>query len=668
MPTLLVPAFLLGLLGLAVPVLVHLMHRERRQALPFPSLMFLRRIPFRSVRRQKLRHLLLFAARCLAIALLALAFARPFFGEKSRIVAPSGGARTRVILLDRSYSMGYGDRFARAQQQAERALSELTAEDEAGLILFSERAEGVVPPTREHARVRAAVSAAKLTSAGTRFAPALKLAQEWLAASERPRRELVLVSDCQRRGLEGLDEVRLPEHTTLKVASLAERDSPNAAISGVSFDRELQAGRERIAVTARVVNKGGKPQAQKATLEIAGRSVEEKALELPADGAASVTFQPVAYPAGATRGRILLAADPLPADNAFHFVLAPGQELGVLLVEDAGAGLYLRRALAIGDRPRFRVQSKGDLAAADLAGKALVVAAAGPPSEAAGAAVAAFVRAGGGLIASLAQGPWRGAGAALLPAVAKSPVDRTADRGATLATLELDHPALELFKTPRSGDFSAARFLRYRPLEPAEGDRVLARFDDGSAALVEREVGKGRVIAFASGFDSLTNDLALQPVFLPLVHQLARHVAGHHETRPSRSVGEVLSVAANAQAPRAAVTTPSGDRVRLEKGQLAVELLEAGFYELQREGTAPEAIAVNLDAAESDLAAVDAEELQHALSRRAAGPVSVGAVSLTPEDAERRQSLWWYLLAAALLLLLAETLLSNRLSVTTTAG
>jgi hypothetical protein len=668
MPTLLVPAFLLGLLGLAVPVLVHLMHRERRQALAFPSLMFLRRIPFRSVRRQKLRHLLLFAARCLAVALLALAFARPFFAEKSSLVAPTGGARTRVILLDRSYSMGYGDRFARARQQAERALSELSPEDEAALILFSERAEGVVPPTREHARVRAALQAARLSSSGTRFAPALKLAQEWLAASERPRRELWLVSDCQRRGLEGLDEVRLPERTTLHVASLAEREQPNAALGGVSFDRELGAGRERIAVGVRVVNKGGRAASQRVSLEIAGRTVEEKPLELPADGAASVTFQPVAYPAGATRGRVLLGADPLAADNAFHFVLAPGQELGVLVVEPAGGGPYLRRALSIGDRPRFRVQARGELLAADLAGKALVVATAGPPSDAAGAALLAFVRGGGGLIASLLPGPWRGGAAALVPGAARAPVDRTADRGATVATLELDHPALELFKTPRSGDFSAARFLRYRPLEPAEGDRVLARFDDGSAALVERELGKGRVLALATAFDGLTNDLALQPVFLPLVHQLARHAAGHHETRPARSVGEVLALSADAAGRRSIVETPAGERVRLEKGQLAVELLEAGFYELQREGAPPEAIAVNVDAAESDLAAVDAEELQHALSRRSAAPVVAGAVSLTPEDAERRQSLWWYLLAAALVLLLAETVMSNRLSAGTTAS
>lgn len=668
MPTLLMPAFLLGLLALCVPVLVHLMHRERRQALAFPSLMFLRRIPFRSVRRQKLRHLALFAARCLAFALLAFAFARPFFAEKSSVVAPMGGARTRVIVLDRSYSMGYGDHFARALQEAERALAELSAEDEAGLILFSDRAEGVVSPTREHARVRAALRSARVSSSGTRFAPALKLAQEWLSASERPRRELVFVSDCQRRGLEGLDEVRLPERTTLRVVALAERGPSNAAISGVSFDRELEAGRERIAATARLVNKGAKPLSQKAALEVAGRVVEQKPVELPANGAGSLTFQPVAYPAGATRGRILLADDPLLADNAFHFVLAPGQELPVLVVEDAGAGLYLRRALAIGDRPRFRVETKPALAAAELPGKAVVIVAGPAPADAAGAALVAFVRGGGGLIASLASGPWRGAAAALVPAAAKTPVDRTADRGATLASLELDHPALELFKAPRSGDFSAARFLRYRPLEPADADRVLARFDDGGAALVERELGKGRVIAFASGFDSLTNDLALQPVFLPLVHQLARHVAGHRETRPFRSVGEVLSVSTDEGGRRTSVTTPAGERVRLEKGQLAVELLEAGFYGLEKEGAPAESVAVNLDSAESDLAAVDAEELQHALSRRGAGPVVAGATQLTPEDAERRQSLWWYLLLAAFLLLLAETALSNRMSASTTTG
>jgi hypothetical protein len=75
----LVPAFLAGLVALTIPVLVHLRHKERKDPVRFPSLMFLRRIPFREVRRQQIQHWPLFLLRALAVALLVLAFARPFF-------------------------------------------------------------------------------------------------------------------------------------------------------------------------------------------------------------------------------------------------------------------------------------------------------------------------------------------------------------------------------------------------------------------------------------------------------------------------------------------------------------------------------------------------------------------------------------------------------------
>ena len=67
--TFLTPLFLIGLAGLAVPVLLHLIQRERKQVVQFPSLMFLHKIPYKSVRRQKIRHLLLLILRCLALAL-----------------------------------------------------------------------------------------------------------------------------------------------------------------------------------------------------------------------------------------------------------------------------------------------------------------------------------------------------------------------------------------------------------------------------------------------------------------------------------------------------------------------------------------------------------------------------------------------------------------------
>src|SRR5690606_36730651 len=97
----LAPAFLAGLAAIAIPVLVHLRHRERSEAVAFPSLMFLQRIPYKTVKRQRIRHWSLLALRCLILALLTAAFARPFFNLAEAVVALDG-SRDIVILIDRS--------------------------------------------------------------------------------------------------------------------------------------------------------------------------------------------------------------------------------------------------------------------------------------------------------------------------------------------------------------------------------------------------------------------------------------------------------------------------------------------------------------------------------------------------------------------------------------
>src|SRR3954452_17917332 len=121
----LAPAFLAGLAAIAVPVIIHLINRERKVVVEFPSLMFLQKIPYRSVRRQKIRHLLLLALRCLALAIIVAAFARPFFSKTKNASAATTGAREVVIALDRSYSMAYGSRWKQAQDAARAAVREL---------------------------------------------------------------------------------------------------------------------------------------------------------------------------------------------------------------------------------------------------------------------------------------------------------------------------------------------------------------------------------------------------------------------------------------------------------------------------------------------------------------------------------------------------------------
>src|SRR5687768_12216547 len=125
----LTPLFFVGLGAIAIPVLVHLIQRERKRVIEFPSLMFIQRIPYQSVRRRRIRHCALLLLRAAAIALLVAAFARPFLPGGSPAIAAAGGTREVVILLDRSASMGYGDHWTRATAAARDVIQSIGTGD-----------------------------------------------------------------------------------------------------------------------------------------------------------------------------------------------------------------------------------------------------------------------------------------------------------------------------------------------------------------------------------------------------------------------------------------------------------------------------------------------------------------------------------------------------------
>jgi len=109
---------------------------------------------------------------------------------------------------------------------------------------------------------------------------------------------------------------------------------------------------------------------------------------------------------------------------------------------------------------------------------------------------------------------------------------------------------------------------------------------------------------------------------------------------------------------------PTGERSPLRAGSKGLELTTPGFYEVRSAagGPALEVAAVNVDRAESDLAAMDPEELAGAVTRlHRAGSGARPDPVLTTDEQETRQALWRYLLMAAFLLLAAETVLSNRM-------
>jgi hypothetical protein len=324
---------------------------------------------------------------------------------------------------------------------------------------------------------------------------------------------------------------------------------------------------------------------------------------------------------------------------------------------------------------------------ADLEGADVIVLNDARPDGASAELLRGFVEGGGGLLVVAGESAsWPASAADVLPGGLGPVEDRAEGRGGRLGYLEYEHPVFEAFAGPRSGDFGTARVYRARGFTPGDSARVIARFDDGSVALAERALGSGTVAVWASTLDVFWNDLALQPVFLPFVQRLAEHLSGHPDAAASLTVGQVVDLAdpdalaaAGLSSADAAglmagedqvVLSPSGGSlpVAAAEGHRYLPLQEAGFYVVRPPGAEPErpfTMAVNVDLEESDLEALDPQELA-AQTLAPPGSLTEGptfqAAELRRADQERRQSLWRYLLVAAFALLLAETGVSNWMS------
>ncbi len=670
----LAPLFFAALAGLAIPVLLHLTQREKKQIIRFPSLMFVRRIPYQSVRRRKIQHWLLLLVRVTALALIIFAFARPFVRQSDLPIVPGSGARELVVLLDTSYSMGFGDRWERARAAAYDQIKRMSGTDRGSVVYFSSGAEIAVRASMDRSPLSAAVAAAKPGAGATRYAPALKVAGSIIAESTLPRREVVLISDFQRNGWRGEEGIRLPQGTVLTPVPIAgSDDKDNVTVTAVSMTRSTFSDQERVTVTAGLTNRSTRPvSGTTLTLDVNGIKHASKPVPLEAGASSSVAFEPVLVGRQNMKATVTLSPDALAADNTFNFVISPTQPVRITVVErGSGSGLYLARALAVSEAPRFEAVTRQieTLSDDDLRRSAAVVLndVAIQPSQA--RRLQRYVEQGGGLFVAAAERANWPQEVDILPGSIEGPVDRTRGDAARVGALEYSHPVFEPFRAPRSGNFSTVPIYQYRKVTPAKDAQVLAKFDGTAPAVLERRIGNGRVLLWASALDKSWSELPQRGVYVPFIHQALRHLASYTEPRPWLNVGQVLDASVAAlrnDAAQRIVLTPSGKRVPLEdEGSEVMQLTEQGFYELRARDKETIVVAANVDSAESDLSPMDPKEI--AVAAVGGGDSAGGKGSgtpLTPEAQERSQRLWWYLLIGGLLLLGADTLMSNRLAKT----
>ena len=597
------PAFLLGALATAIPIVLHFLRRDVAPEVPFSAVRLLRRSPVSRSRRRRLRDLVLLAARIVALLLLAAAFARPY------IVGATGSSSLRIVAVDRSFSMGPPGRFVHAIDLARRAVDDARPGERVAILAFDDRADIIEPPGPA-AAARAALAGLQPGSGATRYEALFAKAAEIAGADDG---RLIVVTDLQRSGWEGEDRAVLPAGLVLDLKDAgAPPDNLSVASFRVAGDR----------VVASIGNSGRTARTGQVRVERDGRTVATASYAVPPGSSVEA---PIAYHVPGSGFIAVSIDDPdgFAADNRRFAVLDPVSPQLILLVTSGASesGFYLARALgATGGRMDTRASPSSSMPQGDLSGySAVVLLSTRGLERRSRELIAGFVRSGGGLL--IAPSPdvepvvlsaifnWQ-------PAIAGT-VETAA--AVTLSPMDLRHPIFRLFGA-RAANLGRVRFERTWRLG-TEGWEVAARFTDGSAALLDRREGKGRVVLFASDLDRRWNDFPLQPAFVPFAVEAVRYVSGTRDRGRDYIIGSVPDGVADQPG---VYRTSGGDR----------------------------AVAVNVDTRESATGAMSTDEFAGMVERVSADrPVA----DPRAQQVEARQAYWQYGLLLMLVALVAES-------------
>jgi hypothetical protein len=616
------PAFLVGALAAAIPVVLHLMRREVAPEVPFSAVRLLKGSPVPRARRRRLRELLLLAARVAALLLLAAAFARRYVMGAGAI-----GHGLRIVAIDRSLSMTAPGRFAEALAQARRAIDDAPPGERIAVLAFDDRADLIAEPGNAPS-ARAALARVEPSFGGTRYASLFARASD-LAGMSGAR--LIVISDMQRAGWENQPPQELAAGIDLELRDVGALP-PDLAV--------VRARAEADRVVASIRNTG--PQARTGLLRVErdGRVVAATDYEVAGD---SVVEVPLPLPGPRTGALTVSVEDPqgLAADNV-RFVVVDDLDHAAVIVFSSGAGqsgFYVTRALAAGaaatgapggarrsELATFRPSEAARLLSGPEGRRyaAIVLLTTRGLDRAGRDAIRAFVRSGGGILVAASPD----VEPAVLPAMfdvrdAFSGLEEKAV-AASLSVTDPRHPVFRPF-----GDLAAnlgqVRFDRVWRVRP-EGWETAARFSDGTPALLERQEGDGRIVLFTSDIDRRWNDFPVQPSFVPFVVEAVRYIS-----RPDVRAREYL-----------VGSVPPGVPAR------------PGVYQA---GPDNRVVAVNVDERESDPGRLAPEEFAAMVKR---GPDRAAIRSeLQARQAEGRQNYWQYGLLLMIGALVAESFIGR---------
>ena len=695
-----------------VPLILHMLRRTPAVRMPFSIVRFLSPTLPKTTRRSTIEHWPLMLLRMLAVALIALAFARPFQRLTIDKAATANGADRIAVVVDASASMRRDGLREAVAKELQRISTALGAEDTLSVAVFSESMRKLITaeewqstdPAGRSTLIERAIESYEPDWLGTRTANALleaaeEVSRETTTADSMDDRKVILITDFQQGS--SLDELRSgkwPESVKLDLRIVQPTQPGNA---GLSLIEDNRTGRIRV----RVTNSGDATISKYLlrTYDAAGQPVGTPLTAEVGSGQRRTFLMPDTIEGQAKIVGVELLGDPHPFDNVVDLPVA---ERGTIPVAHAGSvdannadsmRYYLQRALDGNETDPIEV---ADLLNADgvavpaAADVRLVFVTEVVPVTLANSLESVLQREGM-IVIALKSIEMADSVKNLLPPGCTVSEGDVKDY-AMLGQIDFSSTLFANFADARFSDFSSIRFWHLRNLaldeKQLDSVRVLARFDSGTPAVLEyRHPSGGRVILLATGWHPDDSQWALSTRFPPMIQRLVNWAnptqAGHQlldvgqRVNPSEMTGNeqwtLTRPDGSPFVPETAATAPTGvsDTSTVAPPEAtavgtSVVLDEPGRWTLTSEnekGTRSISLLVTVAASESRTEPLPAGQLQAlgmspdiaVVSDRSQAVTDPAiAAQLDATELESRQKFWRWMLLGGLGCLALEAVIS----------
>ena len=656
------PLYLFGLLGMTIPIMVHLLTRRQQKHLRFSAVHLLLQSQKRSIKRSTPNRRFLLFIRCLGIALLSLALANPIFSFSGPSDFLPNSPSANVFILDDSYSMGtLADQksyYTRAVDALLDMSQSLSSESVYSVVSASGPARVLLDWSTDSSKAEKLLKLSQPSSRTTDIGQAIAETFRLLDSASQKKKRVYILTDRDKNGwneesfsLTG--ETRYP--INIIDFSGMRQGGNRAAVEHTEVRQEFLSNSRVIRVKTKILNLSQtKPiRKLKVSLWINGKKQNEGTLDIPTKSSAEKEFSFPLKENVALNGEVRIEDDSLLKDNVRFFNYQPNRTIKTLVVdgdpktiEHQSETFYLERALnpfsVSLSNIEPTVSTLAELSTRDLFDYSVIMLCNvrdlpfGYEQE-----LEKFVMRGGALFITLGDqvdAKFYNERMDNILSVRLQAIHQIAKDGEPFRLLikPSKHPVLKVLKGRTLEEMKSIRFHLLYSVEPREDLKLTVpmSFENKFPALIESTAGKGKVILFVSSIDRDWNNFSIQPTFLPWIQRWVKYSARGLDSLMLKEllVGEPFSREEPSESSQTYIVLPGGKTTRpsFENGQVTFESTNRpGIYQLYRgsskadtnatllqlpPGTEPAgSFSVNIDTTESSSIKITNEEIENFL-------------------------------------------------------